>query len=135
MAFVSMLSLPACAEKRLVCTMEVDLVQEPLGWVGTLEGDISGTISIVENPATFPGTTEHFDESFTITTDDGDVLVGGDTGVFNLKMFKAVANGAITDASSPEWEWIVGYGLHFSGTADLTVNPWHFSGTVMFMPP
>jgi len=117
-----------------LCTMEVDLVQEPLGWTGTLEGAITGTIAIAENPATFPGTTEHFDESFTITTTDGTVMKGGDTGVFNLKMFKAVANGAIAEVSSPDWEWIVGYKLHFSGTADLSVTPWHFSGIVMLMP-
>jgi|GEM_PF-2374733 len=115
--------------------MEVDLVQEPLGWTGTLDGDITGTIVIVENPATFPGTVEQFDESFTITTSDGVIINGGENGVFNLKMFKAVANGEITEVSSPDWEWLVGYGVHLSGRADLSATPWHFSGIVAMMPP
>jgi hypothetical protein len=115
--------------------MEADLVMEPLGWVGTITGDITGSMVIVENPATFPGTTEHFDESFTITTTDGIVIKGGDLGVFNLKMFKFVANGVITEVSSQEWQWLVGYGLHFWGTADLGVDPWHVTGSIRMMAP
>ena len=130
------LAAPAVvAERPLKCTMEASLVNEPLGWIGSIAGDITGTIQLVENPATFPGTTEHFDESLTITTTDGVVIKGYDLGVFNLKMFKFVANGAITEVSSPDWEWLVGYELHFSGSADLSVNPWQVTGTVMMMAP
>jgi len=136
--FVSLtvFSAPAVrAERPLTCTLEADLVMEPLGWVGTVTGDITGSIVIVENPATFPGTTEHFDESFIITTTDGVVIKGGDLGVFNLKMFKFVANGAITEVSSPDWQWLVGYEIHFWGSADLSVTPWHASGAIRMMAP
>ncbi len=130
------LSVPAVsAEKPLMCTIEADLINEPLGWSGTIAGDTTGTFQILENPATFPGTTEHFSESMTITTTDGVVIKGYDLGVFNLKMFKFVANGAITEVSSPGMEWLVGYELHFWGTADLTVNPWHVTGTVRMVAP
>ena len=134
--FVSALSASSVrAEKPLMCAMEADLVMEPLGWVGTITGDITGSMVIVENPATFPGTTEHFDESFIITTTDGVVIKGYDLGVFNLKMFKFVANGAITEVSSPDWQWLVGYGLHFWGSADLSVDPWHVTGSIRMMAP
>ncbi len=135
-AFVSALSAPSVlAEKPLVCTMEASLVMEPLGWAGTITGDITGSMEIVENPATFPGTTEHFDESLTITTTDGVVIKGYDLGVFNLKMLKFVANGAVTDVSSPDWQWLVGYKLHFWGSADLSVDPWHVTGSIRMMAP
>ena len=133
---MSPVSAPSVGEgKPLMCTMEADLVNEPLGWVGTIEGAITGTMTIVENPATFVGVTEHFDESFTITTTDGVVIKGGDLGVFNLKMFKFVANGVITEVSSPDWQWLVGYELHFWGVADLTVDPWHVSGSIRIVAP
>jgi hypothetical protein len=135
-AFMTAFSVPAVrADRPLMCSMEADLVMEPLGWVGTVAGDITGSIVIVENPATFPGTTEHFDESFTITTTDGIVIKGYDLGVFNLKMFKFVANGMVTEVTSPDLQWLVGYELHFSGSADLTVTPWHASGTFRMMAP
>ncbi len=136
LVFTIGLSMPAVrAEKPLVSTMEANLVLEPLGWVGTLTGDITGSIALVENPATFPGTTEHFDESITITTTDGVVIKGYDLGVFNLKTLRFVANGAITEVSSPDWQWLVGYELHFWGFADLGVNPWHCTGTVRMVAP
>ncbi len=133
--FLSVASVPAAADERpLLCSIEADLVAEPLGWVGTISGAITGAFVIVENPATFPGTTEHFDEDFTITTTGGVVIKGWDLGVFNLKMFKFVANGQITEASSPDWEWLVGYNLHFWGSADLTVTPWHVTGMIRMVP-
>lgn len=135
-AIVSALSVPTVrADRPLVCAIEADLVMEPLGWVGTVTGDIAGTMVIVENPATFPGTTEHFDESFTITTNDGVVIKGWDLGVFSLKHLRFVANGMITEVSSPDWQWLVGYELHFWGTANLDVEPWHVSGMIMMMAP
>lgn len=132
--FVSMSSVSVSADPRLVCYMEVDLVQNPLGWTGTIEGDLNGEIVIVENPATFTGAIEHFDESFTMTLSDGTVIEGGDAGIFNLKTFKAVANGEISWVSSVNWEWLVGYKVHLSGVGDLSVEPWHFSGTLTMMP-
>ena len=115
--------------------LEADLVMEPLGWIGTVTGALTGTMVIVENPATFPGKTEHFDESFTITTTEGVIIKGSDTGVFNLKNLKFVALGMISEASSPDWQWLVGYELHMTGSANLDVDPWHASATIMMIAP
>jgi hypothetical protein len=136
LVFTIALSTPvARAERPLMATVEADLVMDPLGWVGTVSGDISGTIVIVENPAVFVGVTEHFDESFTLTTTDGVVIEGYDLGLFNLNTLKFSANGGITEVSSPDWEWLVGYELHFWGSADLSVDPWHVTGYVRMMAP
>jgi hypothetical protein len=142
-ALVSALSAPGVRAaddepELLVCTFEADVVWEPTPyWTGTVTGDISGSIILMENPATFPGTTEHFDESCTITTTDGVVIQGYDLGVYNLKTFKFRANGGITDVSSPAWEYLVGYNLHFSGTTTPLIigGDVHATGTIMLMAP
>lgn len=115
--------------------MEVDLVADPFGWTGTLVGDITGTIEIIELPATFTGVMpiEHFNEEFTITMADGTVIKGVERGTFNLATFTAVANGEITEVSPGKWRWLVGYQTHLTGVADLTVDPWHFSAEMRFM--
>jgi hypothetical protein len=91
----------------------------------------------MENPATFPGITEHFDEDWTITTTDGAVLKGHDLGVYNLYTFRFVANGEVIEASSPAWEFLVGYQMHFSGTTTPLVigGDVHATGTIALMPP
>ncbi len=124
--------------ERLVCAFEADVVWEPTPyWTGTVSGDISGSIVIMENPANFPGITEHFDESWTITTTDGVVIKGYDLGVYNLNMFKFRANGEATEASSPAWEFLVGYQMHFSGTTTPLVigGDVHATGSIALMPP
>lgn len=138
--FMWMSSVPVSASPPyLVSQLEVDLVIDELGnligWTGTLVGDITGTIEIVELPATFTGVMpiEHFNEEFTITTTDGTVIQGVETGAFNLATFAAVANGEITEVSSGKWRWLVGYQTHLTGVADLTANPWHFSAEFRFM--
>lgn len=118
--FVSALSVPAVrAERPLVCTAEVDLAS-PTSWAGTVTGDVIGSIVILENPATYVGTTEHFDESWAITTTDGVVIKGYDLGVFGLKTLKAVANGMVTDVDSADWQWLVGYQVHMTAIATVT---------------
>jgi hypothetical protein len=134
--FMWMSSVPVSAPPPyLVSQMEVDLVADPLGWTGTLVGDITGTIEILELPATFTGMMpiEHFNEEFTITMTDRTVIKGVETGTFNLATFTAVANGEITEVSSGKWRWLVGYQIHLTGVADLTVDPWHFSAEIRFM--
>ena len=142
-ALVCVLSTPSARAQdddaeRLVCAFEADVVWEPTPyWTGTVTGDISGSIIIMENPATFPGKTEHFDESWTITTADGVVLKGYDLGVYNLKSFKFRANGEVTEVSSPAWEFLVGYQMHFSGTTTpLVIGGYvHATGIIALMPP
>jgi hypothetical protein len=123
---------------RLVCTFEADVVWASTPyWTGTVSGDISGSIILMENPATFPGITEHFDESFTITTTDGVIIKGYDLGVYNLNTFKFRANGGVTEVSSPAWEYLVGYNMHFSGTTTPLVigGAVHGTGTIALMAP
>ncbi len=139
---VSALSVPVAragpdSGQRLECVMEADVVWDtPPYWTGTLAGDLSGTIVLIENPATFPGKTEHFDENFVITM-DGVVIKGFDLGVWNLKTCKFRANGMVTESSNPDWEWLVGYYVHFMGvTSPLDIGgPMHATATVSFMPP
>ena len=124
--------------ERLICSIEADVVWEPTPhWVGTVSGDITGSLLLMENPATFPGSTEHFDESCTITTSDGVIIHAYDLGVYNLKAFKFRANGAVTDVSSSEWDYLVGYRMHFSGTTTPLVmgGPVHATGMIALMAP
>ena len=142
-ALVGVLSTPGIKAQddepeRLTCAFEADVVWEPTPyWTGIVTGDISGSIIIMENPATFPGNTEHFDESWTITTTDGDIIKGYDLGVYNLKSFKFRANGGVAEVSSPAWEFLVGYHMHFSGTTTPLVigGDVHATGTITLMPP
>ena len=143
LALVCALSMPGIKAQDdepelLICTFEADVYWEPAPhWVGTVSGDISGSIVMMENPATFPGMTEHFDESLTITTTDGVVIKGYDLGVYNLNTFKFRANGGITEVSSPAWEYLIGYNMHFSGTTTPLVigGDVHATGSIMLMAP
>ena len=124
--------------ERLVCTFEADVAWEPTPhWVATIGGDISGSMIIMENPATLPGKTEHFDESWTITTTDGVVIKGWDLGVYGLLKFRFVANGEVTEVSSPAWEFLVGYQMHFQGTTTPLVigGEVHATGMITLMAP
>lgn len=120
-------------------SVEMDVYWEPSpywqGMVTTLAGDLVGSIKVTENPATFPGMTEHFDENFEITTTDGAVVSGFDLGVYNLNTFKFRANGWVTDASMPAWEYLVGYKVHFSGTTTPLIigGEVHAIGTLMLV--
>jgi hypothetical protein len=143
LALVCVLSMPGIKAqsdepKQLMCTFELDVVWEPAPhWVGTVSGDISGSMVLTENPATFPGMTEHFDESFTITMTDGVVIKGYDLGVYNLNTFKFRANGGITEVSSQNLQYLVGYNLHEMGTTTPFVigGEVHGTGIMMLMPP
>ncbi len=139
---VSALSVPSASAKSddapLVCTLELELIWSPLSWVGTLTGDITGTIVIMEGPATLGGVIEHFNEEFTITTSDGVVIKGWDSGVYNyVKTYMFMANGMVTEASSPDWQWLVGYQLHEMGrtTPLIMGGEVHATGTMMLTAP
>jgi len=142
LALVCVLSMPGIKAQDdepelLFCTLEADVVWAPTPhWVGTVSGDISGSIVMMENPATFPGMTEHFNESFTITTTDGVVIKGYDLGVYNLKTFKFRANGGITEVSAPDLQYLVGYKLHEMGTTTPFVigGEVHATGIMMLIP-
>jgi len=112
---VSMLSIPAVrADRPLECAIALELTSST-SWAGTVDGDIIGDIAITENPATFIGQTEHFDENTVITTTEGVVINIHDLGVVSFKSWRFAANGVVTDVSSPDWQWLVGSGVHFWG--------------------
>jgi len=129
---VSMLCVPAVrADRPLECAISLDLTS-PTSWAGTVTGDLTGSIAITENPAIFVGQTEHFDENTVITTTEGVVINIHDLGVVSFKSWKFAANGVVTDVSSPDWQWLVGYQVHFMG-AVVPGEVVSASGTMILM--
>ena len=108
---------PAAAQpmKPLRCEVEMQLFwTTPLHWEGTVTGDMEGTITVTELPASFPGKTEHFSETFEIVTANG-LIRGVDEGVWNMKTYKWRANGQVTEATGI-WADLVGCHVHEMGT-------------------
>lgn len=113
-----MLLIPnVVAKKPLRCEMEITFPWDPYQWQGNITGDINGVIVITPSKAIFPGATEHFIETFNITTDDGAIIEGYDEGVWNFKTGKFRTNGIITRVTdeSGELSYLVGYNVHFMG--------------------
>jgi hypothetical protein len=111
------LTIPAISQpyKPLRSQIDFELVWDPVPhWEGTLTGDIEGEIIVALQGATFPGTTEHFYETWVITTSDG-TIEGYDNGVWSFVTFKFRANGKITDATG-SLEHLEGCNVHFMGT-------------------
>ena len=116
-ASVPVAAVPPSDSEPLRCDMAatLDLSQADAHWVGPVTGcDIQGTMEVFETPANFiVGNSEHFFETFTITTSTG-VISGVDKGVWDFNTFKFRANGWITDATD-DWSYLMGYKLHESG--------------------
>ncbi len=141
-ALVSALSVPAVAAKSdnspLELTISASVVWNPVSWVGTVSGDITGTIVIMELPASLVGSVEIFNEEVTITTTDGVVIKAVDSGVYHyLTTYKFVANGVITEVSSPDMQWLVGYSLHEGGQTSTFIpgGDVHATWTMRLMAP
>ena len=101
-------------KKALRCKLWMQLYwTEPLHWEGSLTGDIVGSIIVTEGAPSFPGKTEHFTETFAITTADG-TIEGFDEGVWSFQTFKWRANGMVT-AATGDWAYLVGYNVHEIG--------------------
>ncbi len=95
---------PACVSEAPLCV-----------WSGDLSGDVAGTLVVSEfwERNYVVGNTEHFFESFVITTDHG-TIPGVDNGVWDFNTNKVRANGWVT-AATGDWSYLVGYKLHESG--------------------
>ena len=119
------IAIPAISQpyKPLRSQIDFELVWDPIPhWEGVLTGDIEGEIIVALQDATFPGTTEHFYETWVITTSDG-ILEGYDNGVWNFNTFKFRANGEITEATG-SLEHLEGCNVHFMGfTSEFPVPP------------
>jgi hypothetical protein len=115
--------------------LKLDVDWANMKWDGTITGDIEGSITIFKEGATFPGKTEHFNETWVIQTDSGSIS-GFDNGVWNFKNFKWVANGQVT-AATGSWTYLVGCNMHYSGTATDFLGdgtPISGTGTLMITP-
>jgi len=113
---LSMAAVSAQPNKPLRCEMEMTVFwTTPPHWEGTVTGDIVGSIIVTEGTPSFPGKTEHFAETFVITTVGGDTIEGFDEGVWSFKTFFWVANGRVTDATG-RWAYLVGSQVQEIGT-------------------
>jgi len=108
---LSALSVPAVTAlpyRPLKLGLEMNLFfTDPLHWEGTVTGDIVGDIIVTEGLPSFPGKTEHFFETFVITTAGGDTIQGYDEGVWSFQTFKWMANGRVTSATGI-WAGLIG---------------------------
>ena len=123
------------AKKPLRCDLEMTLDWGLFQWIGTVSGDINGDITTTPRSASFPGSTEHFLETFEIETDNGVIISGYDEGVWNMKTGRFRTNGRITRVidDSGEMSYLVGYRVHFSGVTGTLldgVTPIEGSGSV-----
>ena len=94
----------------------------PYTWIGTVSGDIEGDVYITLIGATFPGITEHYEETWEIVTADGSIEIYH-KGVWSFKTFKCKSNGYVTDATG-DWAYLDGADVHMRGvTSEFPVTP------------
>jgi hypothetical protein len=92
-------------------------------WVYTLTGDIEGLARVDVPAASFPGTTEHWDEVMVITSDFGTITVES-RGVWNMNKypFKYRTTGIVTEATG-EYAYLIGAIAHLHGWTDSIIPP------------
>jgi hypothetical protein len=104
-------------------------------WLGTVAGDVKGTVAFCETPANYVvGTTEHFFETFTFTTAHG-VITGFDNGLyyFGKPPYLFWSSGQVTGATG-DWTYLVGYKYFEVGTtSDPNYLPLVGPTTMMFV--
>ena len=94
----------------------------PYTWIGTVSGDIEGTATLSLIGASFPGITEHYSETWIITTTTGTITIHQE-GVWSFKSFEFKSNGYVT-AATGEWTYLQGSDLHARGvTTTFPVPP------------
>ena len=144
----SLVSIPAVSAdydepKPLLCTVSfsIDLMDPDAHWVGSVAGDVEGTIEIWENWAEYfvVGKAEHFFENFSIYTDDSNFINGTDKGIWTFATLKFRATGFVTDAFG-DWSYLAGYKVMMRGfTSEFPPTPPSTnvtaSGMMMFAPP
>ena len=113
LTLVSVPTFSAQPNKPLRCEVEVVFDWDLFQWIGTVTGDIAGDITFTLSEASFPGTTEHFFETWVIVTTDGEIE-GFDEGVWSFKTYKVRSNGKVTHATG-DWAYLVGCNVRFRG--------------------
>lgn len=94
----------------------------PPHWEGTITGDITGTIYVTEMEPNFPGITEHYFETWDITTNEGTITIY-QKGVWSFKSFEFKSNGYVT-AATGAWEFLLESTAHARGvTTPITADP------------
>jgi len=110
------------ADKPVQCEVEITLDLINKKWDGVISGDIEGTFVITPDPnPSFPGSTEHFLETWVITPDSGGEIMLYQEGVWNFKTGRWRSNGMVTAASS-EWVHLIGCNVHVRGVTTLPIQ-------------
>jgi len=123
---ISLVSIPAVlAAPKTYNGTEVIFIGIPYGpddhWKGPIVGGIFGTTGastaeFYETSANYVvGQTEHFFETFTITTACG-TITGTDDGIWTFASFNFKAHGPVTGVSGSCDPGLVGYTFHEEGT-------------------
>ena len=114
-------AVPVQAKKPLKCDVLLEFDWVEYKWFGTITGDIEGDVTITPIEAVFPGSTEHFKETWVIETAVGDISLY-QKGVWSFKTFKFKANGMVT-AATGDWAYLVDARVHVRGvTTPLVVG-------------
>lgn len=124
------------SQKLLRCELSIEVNWAEGKWLGTVAGDIEGSIALTPGEAHYPGKTEHFFETWVVEGDDGSVLEGFDEGVWRFQNCKWVSNGRVTVASGT-LSHLTGARMHTSGTTSEFLgpgNPLTGTGILLILP-
>jgi hypothetical protein len=113
----------ANAKEPLKCGISITLIWNGgFYWDGTITGDITGTFIIAPDPVPpFPGKTEHFLETWVISTATGEIGLYQE-GVWNMKTGRWRSNGIVTSATG-DWTYLIGCNAHVRGVTEVPVEP------------
>jgi len=137
---VSVPAFSAQPNKPLRCEMswDIDYTIFPVGWRGTVWGDINGdiTVTLVDARWTPHDKTEHWIETWVIETASGEIW-GEEEGAASMANGKGNARGRITHATG-DWTHLIGCIFHWSCTAEMT-DPgpppdYHLDLTMFILP-
>ncbi len=110
------------AKNPLKCEIEIVLDMNLFQWNGTISGEIEGTFIITPDPVPgFPGSTEHYLETWVIKPTGGGEIRLYQEGVWNFKTGRFRSNGMVT-AASGGWEYLIGCNVHVRGVTTLPIQ-------------